>query len=285
MGEKTCRNQVRVAIPIRVRGMSRQNKFFDEQTETDWVSEESVACHLQNLVDLGTEVHLTNLQTNVGGTFRVLWTVIRDSNGLQPVGLELLDPEGTLWAMTFPAGESGEDAVAPQVWLECQRCHQKLLTSVPEAQGEYLCEGFQLARHCEQCRGTTPWGFTTETQVVAPAPGAEPGSPPSTSEAPAAADVMPKEDQRAKGRAPLEMTIKVTRKKYGTTLQDLCQTINVSRTGAYFLTSQNYEVGEPLEVVMNYKEGDLAIPVPAKVVRQDQPRGTFLKGVAIHLKM
>jgi hypothetical protein len=269
MGEKTCRDQVRVAIPIRVRGMSSQNKFFDEQTETDWVGEESVACHLQNLVDLDTEVHLTNLQTNVGGTFRVLWTIIRDYNGLQPVGLELLDPEGDLWAMTFPAGEAGEDAVAPQVWLQCQGCHQKLLTPVPEAQGEFLCEGFRVARHCEQCRATAPWGFTTETQTDAPAP--------------AAAEAMPKEDQRAKGRAPLTMIVKVTRKKYGTTLQDLCQTINVSRTGAYFLTSQNYEVGEPLEVVINYKEGDLAIPAPAKVVRQDQPQGTFLKGVAIQL--
>jgi len=54
--------------------------------------------------------------------------------------------------------------------------------------------------------------------------------------------------------------------------------------GLYFHTSQIYEVGEPLEVVLNYKEGDLAIPVPGKVVRQDQPQGTFLRGVAIHLK-
>lgn len=264
MGEETCRDQVRVAIPIRVRGMSSENKFFDEQTETDWVGEETVVCHLQNLVDLDTEIHLTNSQTQVGGNFRVLWTSPRAPNGFQYVGLELLNPEGDLWAMSFPSVESAVDAVAPQVWLECQRCRQKLLAPVPEAQGEFLREGFRVARHCEPCRATTSWTLTAE---------------------PVSVELEPeqREEQRGKGRVPLEMTVKVTRKRYGTKLEEICQTANVSRTGAYFLTSEIYELGESLQVVLNYQEGALTLPTPAKVVRLDQLDGKFRRGVAIEL--
>lgn len=284
MEKKTYLEQLRVAIPIRVRGMSSQNRFFDEQTETDWVSEQDVTSHLRTLVELDSEVYLTNLKTNVGGTFRVIWTNTRELNGFHPLGLELLDPEGDLWAMTFPVAEPAEGAVVPQVWLECQRCHRKLLTPVPEARGEFFVEGFRVARHCEPCRATTTWGFTTQAEPAAPpAPEAEPETPPPATEAPPASQPKRQEDQRGKGRAPLKMTIKVTRKKYGTTLEDICQTVNVSRNGVYFLSHQNYEVGEALEVILNYKEGDLALPAPAKVVRQDQPKGTFQKGIAIRL--
>jgi predicted nucleic acid-binding Zn-ribbon protein len=89
---------------------------------------------------------------------------------------------------------------------------------------------------------------------------------------------------KATVNAPLQMAIKVGRKKYGTTLEGTCRTVNVSRNGAYFLSSQNYEVGETLEVVLNYKEGDLALSVPDKVVRQDKPKETFQRGIAIQLK-
>jgi len=280
MTEKTCPDQLRAAIPVRIRGMSSQNRFFDEQTETDWVGEESVASHLRNLVDLETEVHLINLKNHVGGTFRVIWANTRELNGFHSVGLELLDRDGDLWEMTFPVAESGEAAVFPQVWLGCQRCHLKLLSAVPEAQGEFLCEGFQVARHCDQCRATTPWSFMAETQDV-PSPGAETEGP--TTAASPRPERKPLEDHRAKGRAPLRMAIKVTRKKYGTPLEDICQTINISRKGAYFLSNQVYEVGEVLDVVLNYKEGALALPVPARVVRLDQPKKTFEKGIAIQL--
>lgn len=281
MAEKTCVDQVRVAIPIRIRGMSSQSRFFDEQTETDWVGAENVASHLRSLVDLETEVYVLNLKTNVGGTFRVIWTNTKQREGLHAVGLELLDPEGDLWAMTFPAAQSGKEAVLPLVWLECQRCHEKLLSAVPEAQGEFLCEGFRVARHCERCKATTPWSFTAEREAKAPK------AEPETASAAVEALPMPErellEDQRAKGRVPLQMSIKVTRKKYGTTLEDICQTVNLSRNGAYFLSSQNYELGEPVQVVLNYKEGSLALPVSAKVVRQDQLEAAFMKGIAIHL--
>jgi hypothetical protein len=276
-------DQVKVAIPIRIRGMSKQNRFFDEQTQTELVGQQIVVAQLRNLVDLETEVHLTSLKTNVGGTFRVLWVNTRENDGLHAVGLELLEPEGELWEIEFPAPQAEAEEAIPQVWLQCQRCQQKILSPVPEAHGEFLCEGFLIARHCETCKATTPWGITTESEPVVVE--AEPVAvTPASGEAALALEEKPREEQRGKGRAPIKMLIKVTREKYGTAFDDICTTVNVSRTGAYFMSQQHYDVGEMVKVVLPYKEGDVAIPVPARVVRQDESNKGFHRGVAIHLE-
>ena len=284
---KPCSDQLNVAVPIRVRGMSSEGKFFDEQTETDKVGEHNLATHLRNLVGLETEIYLTSLKTHVGGTFRVVWVNPRETSGFHPIGLELLDPEGDIWDMTFPTPSPDEEEVAPQIWLECQQCHQKLLTPVPEAQGEFLCDGFLVSRHCENCKATRPWGITTEPELVLlqsePVFDVEGAAPPPV-KARRPQEDKSQENKRIKGRAPIKMAIKVIRMKYGTPIYDVTETINVSRTGVYFLTDQSYDVGENVKVVLPYHEGDVAIPVPARVVRQDQPWGTFKKGVAIHLE-
>ena len=76
-------------------------------------------------------------------------------------------------------------------------------------------------------------------------------------------------DQRLKGRAPIHLAIKIIRTKYGMPTFDICETINVSRTGVYFTTEQGYEVGETVEVILPYHPDSVAIPVQARVVRQD----------------
>lgn len=284
MEEKKRRSdRVEAVIPIRVRGMSTQNKFFDEEAETNFVSEHSVMTRLRNLVELETEVHVTNLKNNVGGTFRVTWVNTRVQDGFHAVGLEVLEPEGDLWEIHFQPAQPEDNGMTAQAWLACQRCHQKLLTAVPEAEYEFLCDGFLVARPCDRCKATTSWEFTGAEEPAVPAP--EPvQAGPETPDAPTEAVKTPREDLRVKGRAPIQMQIKVIRQKYGTILEDVCQTENVSRTGAYFVSSQNYDKGELVKVILPYKEGDLAIPVPARVVRQDQPKGSFYHAVAIHLE-
>jgi hypothetical protein len=262
--------------------MSTQHKFFDEQVETILLSEQKVVTRPRNLVEFETELHLTNLKNNVGGTFRVVWVNTQAPDGFHSLGLELLEPEGDLWETDLPPPPA-EAETTPEAWLECHRCHQRLLTPVPEAAAPFVCEGFVVARHCERCKATTAWGFTTqgEPEVASPKP-AEP-IPQPREPAPAVPERKPGEDLRNKGRAPINMLVKVTRQKWGTTLEDICQTENVSRTGVYFLTSQNYDIGEQVKIVMPYKEGDVSIPVPARVVRQDSAKGSFQRGVALHL--
>ena len=79
------------------------------------------------------------------------------------------------------------------------------------------------------------------------------------------------------------MPIKVMRNKYGRNLSDVGETINVSRTGAYFTTEQNYEPGETVEIILPYDPDSVAIPVPARVIRLDKAPGSYKKRVAVHL--
>lgn len=264
--------RVEAAIAIRVRGMSAQNKFFEERAQTRLVSQHGLMTQLRNLLELETEVHVTNLDTNIGGTFRVAWVNTCDRDGFHDVGLEVVETEGDLWRMYFPPIIPEEAAEIPQAWLECQRCRRKLLTAVPETEYESLRTGFRVARACERCKATTPWEFTSLNEpefVPDEAAEVESGS---------AADL------RAKGRARLKMQIKVIRQVYGTTVEDIRQTENVSRNGVYFLSSQSYDVGELVKVILPYKEGDLSIPVPARVMRRDELKGSFLHGIAVQME-
>lgn len=262
---------MQVSIPIRVRGMSVATKFFDEETTTTWLSKYGLMTRLRNLVELETEVHVLNLGNSVGGNFRVAWVNTRPLDGYHDVGLELNEAEGDLWGIHFPSEDiSPDESVAP-VWLECQRCHQHVLAPVPETEFEYLREGFLIARPCDRCKSTTPWEFAVEAEIVV-----EPG------EGKAAKKVA--KDLRGKGRAAVKMKIKVIRRPFGTPVEDVCVTDNVSRNGVYFFSSLAYEVGEPISVVMPYKEGDVAIPVPASVVRTDRKRSASQHGVAVQLQ-
>jgi len=273
--------RVRVALPIVVRGMSAENKYFEEQSETASVGKDEVITRLRNFIGLETEVHVTSVKSGVGGTFRVAWINTRNDNGFHSVGLELLDSEGELWPVGFPAARSEEAGVPSPVWLECFRCHDRLLTVVLEAEEEFLSEGFQISRHCDQCKATTAWEliFDEEPPILDPEglglPGRSSG---------AGAETKPREDHRTKGRAPIQMPIKVIRRKYGMPIEDISETQNVSRGGAYFLTNQNYDMGEQVEVILPFKEGQMGIPVNARVIRQDLIQGTFYKGVAIRLE-
>ncbi len=269
----------KTAIPIQVQGMDHRSKFFEEAEETCVVSEHLLMTRLEHLVELETEIHVTNLQNKTGGTFRVLWVNTRARERRHASGLELVQAEGDLWP--FPADRTARPELAPWAFLECRRCREKILLPVREAEDEFLTEGFVIARMCDRCKATTPWQF---------APQADPldlevhASVDKDGETQWSLRKKRPKDMRRKGRAPLKMQIKVVRKTYGQTSEDICKTVNVSRHGACFLSSHNYEVGESLMVVLPYEEGAVAIPVPAEVVRVDDVKGSMFQAVAIQLE-
>jgi hypothetical protein len=275
-----------VQIPIRVRGMSQGQRFFDEQTSTSRVTQDFIVILLRDMVDLDSELHITSMQTQVGGTFRVAWINARPAQDFYHVGLELLDPEGEIWEPeSIQNGPETGDA-APVVLLECVRCHQTVSTSLPEAKTESLGEGFTIARHCDTCKATTGWAYRAEKPSAAGSLSEEATSDPEASAEAGASSPTSGEsskDQRLKGRAPIRLPIKIVRNKYGRVITDVCETINVSRTGVYFTSDQRYEVGETVEVIMPYDPDGVAIPVQAQVVRQDERPGTYQKRIAIQL--
>jgi len=124
-------------------------------------------------------------------------------------------------------------------------------------------------------------GIHIETEVSVP--GLPTAGPQETASALTAKNKI-EADLRAKGRVPLKLPIKVIRHAYGTKLEDVSETINISRSGAYFESSQNYTVGEIVQVILPYKKGQEPIPVSGRVVRLDQRPGTYVRSVAIHME-
>ncbi len=263
---------VRLSVPVRARGMSSQHRFFDEETVTRWVSEKVAILDLRSPVDLESEINLENLRTKVTGSFRVVWMVAAAAT--RPTGLQLIESDGDLWGLRFPPLAPGDEEAFPKAWLQCQRCRQSFEAAVPEAESEFLVEGFTLARDCDRCKATTAWNYGVEIDaLLVDSPRAEAKPAKKTGQ-----------ELRGKGRAPIKMQIKVVRKRYGLWNEEICETINVSRNGAYFHTPQRYDVGELIEVVLPYKEGDVAIPVPARVVRLDAVKDSDLVAVAIRME-
>ncbi len=270
-----------IAVPIRVRGMSQEGRYFDEETETARLAGEFIVIRLRNLVDLESELHILNARTQVGGNYRVVWIHTPAGADSYSVGLEMLDAEGDIWGPDSGSAANPADVTPPRAVLECRRCHRKISSPVPEADAEYMGEGFSIALACDACKATTAWQFVSG-EVTDPAllPAASPGG--------TAGESSPKprvftRDERTKGRAPLKILVKIIRSKFGKSFFDVCETTNVSRTGFYFTTDQGYDVGEYVEVVMPYHPDSEGIHVQGLVVRVDNFKDTYRKGVAIQL--
>jgi Tfp pilus assembly protein PilZ len=269
-----------VRIAVRVCGLSHEEHYFDELASTTRLTQDFIVIRLRERVEPDSELHITNMRTLIGGTYRVAWINTRAKQGLYSVGLELLNPEGEIWQTdSIPGGWKRRDD-PPVVLLECQRCHQRVSTPVPEAETESLGEGFILARPCDTCKATTGWVFTMERP---PAAETSPRQEIVPANAPAHRLVESAKEQRHKGRAPIRLAIKIIRNKNGAYVFDVGETINVSRTGVYFATQQKYEVGGDVKVIVPYDPDSVAIPVQARVIRQDEPLGTQQKRVAVHL--
>lgn len=257
----------KVALPIRVRGMSADNKFFDETAETLYVSATSIITRLQSRLDLDSEVHVTSKVTRQGGTFRTVWVAAQESAGGYDTGMEMLDVEGNLWGKSLEKQGAAPESAAPEAYLKCQRCQAIHTAQIPEAFDEFIRKGFTIARHCEKCKGTTKWVFSAP-EAAEPVRAHEQGGP----------------DDRRKGRIAIKMKIKIFCDRLGTIGEDVCETINVSANGLYFETQNPYKLGETLRIVAPFEEGSVAIPVPARVVRLDRPTDSSLTAVAVELK-
>ena len=248
-------------IPVRVRGLSAENKFFDEEAEAQVLSSRSLLLRLKNPVTLETDIHITLPETSGEGSFRVFWALRNPIGGVFPCGAEALDFKGTL---PSPEGPNPEEAVerAAYTWLKCRRCNETQAISLLDVEPQYLTIGFEISRMCDNCQSETQWDFAAQDELEPQKPSVE---------------------RRGIGRAPLAMKLMVTRWRFGAPVEEVCDTLNVSREGAYFLSDQIYEKGEEVEIVLPYQEGHPSIKLPAVVVRIDDTDGSHLRGVAIHI--
>src|SRR5271169_1618237 len=92
--------RVQLALPIRVRGMSVERKFFDEPTTTILVSQHGFMTRIKSLVELDSELHVVSVKNNVAGTFSVVWVDTHARDGFHHLGLQILNSEGDMWGLS-----------------------------------------------------------------------------------------------------------------------------------------------------------------------------------------
>jgi hypothetical protein len=89
-------------VPVEVRCTTADGRRVDEKTHTGVVSAHGAMVRMSCMVEMGTELELTNHFSQQTAKFRVVWVRDLESDGLWEIGVESLQPLGDFWGVRFP---------------------------------------------------------------------------------------------------------------------------------------------------------------------------------------
>ena len=89
-------------VPVEVRGITVDGSPLEESTHTGVVGELGAMIWTSRMLQVGTEVELTNRFSQQTAKFRVVWAKDAQDIGLWEIGLESLQPLGDFWGVRFP---------------------------------------------------------------------------------------------------------------------------------------------------------------------------------------
>ena len=143
--------------------MSAHEKYFDETAEAARISPQWVVLRMQTAVRVENEIHMTSLDNDQSGTFRVGWVNTKPRDGLVVCAVESVDGEGNLWeAQLLPLRERIQETATQAVGLRCRECRRKESAIFPQPDLEFMDECFLVSRLCDSCCGTTAWEIAPE---------------------------------------------------------------------------------------------------------------------------
>ncbi len=94
--------RVLMRVPVEVRGTAQDGSVFDESTHTEVVGPLGAMVRTSRLLQMGTEVVLTNRFSQQTARFRVVWVGEQQTDGLWDIGIESLVPLDDFWGVRFP---------------------------------------------------------------------------------------------------------------------------------------------------------------------------------------
>ena len=89
-------------VPVEVRGTAADGTSFDESTHTGVVGVLGAMIWTSRILQVGTEVELTNRFSQQTAKFRVAWVKDQPDGGLWETGVESLRPLDDFWGVRFP---------------------------------------------------------------------------------------------------------------------------------------------------------------------------------------
>jgi hypothetical protein len=94
--------RVLMRVPVEVRGTAQDGNVLDESTHTSVVGPHGAMVRTSRLLQMGTEVVLTNRFSQQMARFRVVWVGEQQTDGLWEIGIESIVPLDDFWGVRFP---------------------------------------------------------------------------------------------------------------------------------------------------------------------------------------
>ncbi len=101
--------RVLLSVPIQVRGKTKANQDFDEETRTLVVNAHGALISLAAKVVAGQEVTLSNSSTQIATECRIVY-LGNPTSGKVQMGIEFVKPCPSFWQIDFPP----DDWVVPE---------------------------------------------------------------------------------------------------------------------------------------------------------------------------
>jgi hypothetical protein len=93
--------RVVMRVPVEVRGTAEDGTPIEEETHTGSVGSLGAMIRTSRLLQMGSEVVVTNGFSQQTAKFRVVWVKDRESEGLCEIGIESLKPLDDFWGVRF----------------------------------------------------------------------------------------------------------------------------------------------------------------------------------------
>jgi len=245
MADVGRRRTDRVLAPVRIRviGNDASGVSFAEETISISFNQQGARISLTHSLLPDDVILIKNLETDIEEEFRVVGGFQQVFGSRREWGVEAMNTQTQIWGIEFtqPA-----DGIQPKVLIECAACKRASQAALSSIEYEVLLATGLISRQCERCNETTRWkpseqAVTQEMLITSKKP------------------VVPGQERKVR-RLKLVMRIRV-RNDWG--VSDIAQTRDVSKAGLCFVSTQRFQVGENIYIVLPF--ADLQAPVETKV--------------------
>jgi hypothetical protein len=173
-------------------------------------------------------------------------------------GIEVLNPEDNLWAISFPPRTESAEA-AGRVLIECMACHRREVAPLTDPELEVYWTTRRLSRTCATCDQATLW--TEAAHDIPPTPRRD--SPPGESAPESARQAVPRTtNERRSPRLTMKIAACARTPQLG---EEVTRTENVSSGGFCFKSRKNYAQEWLIEAAVPYGRRGVNIFVPARI--------------------
>ena len=94
--------RVSIRVPVEVQGIAQGGDQLQESTHTGVIGGFGALIRTSRVLELGTEVSLTNRFSQQTAGFRVVWVGEQLPDGFWEIGVEALRPLNDFWGVRFP---------------------------------------------------------------------------------------------------------------------------------------------------------------------------------------